>query len=247
MSVDAHCHVDLHSNPTAIVSAAIANRLRVVAVTTTPVAFSISSTFTNVKENIFPALGMHPEVVGDRPHDIDRFAQYLKDVVWVGEVGLDGSRRHSSSWSSQLDVFERVLRECSNLGGRILSIHSRSAARHVLELLEKHPGFGVPVMHWFSGSLSEARDAIALGAYFSVNLAMLQSKAGICITRMIPPNRLLTESDSPFAVNGNMVNLADHLRCTEIELAKVVGCSLPDVKALISENFDALTYGSSLG
>jgi TatD DNase family protein len=241
VSVDAHCHIDLHADPMAVVEAAIDAGLRVVAVTTTPAAFKISSSFTNMEKGIIPALGMHPEVVGVRPQDIDLFSKYLDCVSWVGEVGLDGSRRFKDSWNAQVQVFERVLRECSDAGGRILSVHSRSATSKLYELISSYPEAGTPVLHWFSGRPSEVADGLALGAYFSVNYQMLQSKAGAAIVRQIPMNRLLTESDAPFANTDSFDDLAEQIRATESKLAEICGCQLVQMKSSISENFLRLT------
>ena len=56
-----------------------------------------------------------------------------------------------------------------------------------------------PLMHWFTGSLSEARRAVEFGCFFSINPRMALSKNGALVLREIPPSRLLTESDAPFA------------------------------------------------
>ena len=241
MSIDAHCHIDLHPDPKAVVEAAVKAKLRVVAVTTTPAAFEISSTFTDIENGIIPALGMHPEVVGSRPQDIRLFSKYLNRVSWVGEVGLDGGRRHKGSWNAQVQVFERVLRECTDAGGRILSVHSRSATSKVFELISLYPEAGTPVFHWFSGRPSEVADGLALGSYFSVNHKMLQSKAGQAIARQIPMDRLLTESDAPFAKTDASNDLAEQLRSAEVKLAEIFGCQLDEIKSKICQNFLRLT------
>ncbi len=244
MSIDAHCHIDLHSDPRAVVEAAVEAGVRVVAVTTTPAAFKISATFTDVERGIIPALGMHPEVVGSRPRDMDLFSKYLDQVLWVGEVGLDGSKRFKDSWNAQVKTFERVLRECSDVGGRILSVHSRSAAGYVFDLIARYPNAGTPVFHWFSGPPSEIPDAVALGAYFSANHQMLQSKSGLAIARNIPIDRLLTESDAPFATTDASLDLAGRLFAAESKLAEIFKCKLADIKLKISDNFNRLTSRS---
>lgn len=245
MSIDAHCHIDLHPDPLAAVETAIKAKLLVVAVTTTPAAFKISSTFTAIEKGIIPALGMHPEVVGSRPRDIELFSKYLHRVSWVGEVGLDGSHRFKDSWDVQVRVFERVLRECSDAGGRILSIHSRSATQKVFDLLSRYPDAGTPVLHWFSGRPTEVADGLALGAYFSVNFQMLQSKTGQAVARKVPMDRLLTETDAPFAQNDASCDLAGQVQAAESKLAEIFDCQLDRMKLNISENFRRLTSMSN--
>jgi TatD related DNase len=69
---------------------------------------------------------------------------------------------------------------------------------------EKSLDAGTPVLHWFSGGLRDLERAIKLGCWFSVGPAMLASENGRTIAARMPRDRVLTESDGPFAhLNGN--------------------------------------------
>ena len=57
-------------------------------------------------------------------------------------------------------------------------------------------------MHWFTGSRSEARRAVALGCYFSVNTEMTRNERGQALVADLPIDRLLTETDGPFTQNS---------------------------------------------
>lgn len=57
---------------------------------------------------------------------------------------------------------------------------------------------GQVVLHWFTGSKGEAKRAIDLGCYFSVNAAMLDNDRHRSMVATIPLDRLLTETDGPF-------------------------------------------------
>jgi len=59
------------------------------------------------------------------------------------------------------------------------------------------------VFHWFSGSHVEAKRAVSLGCYFSVNGQMLQSDRGQALVSSLPEERLLTETDGPFTSQGS--------------------------------------------
>jgi TatD DNase family protein len=88
-----------------------------------------------------------------------------------------------------------------------MSIHSRRASGPVLDYIEKFPGAGTPILHWFSGSFHDLERAIKLGCWFSVGPAMLASKNGKALTARMPRDKVLTESDGPFAqVNGIPLN-----------------------------------------
>ncbi|MDZ4851674.1 MAG: Qat anti-phage system TatD family nuclease QatD [Pirellulaceae bacterium] len=240
MSVDAHCHVDLHPNPQQIVDLAVSSKLRVVAVTTTPAAFKGSVKFSDSTNSVFPALGMHPELIATRQKDMVLFEKYLDQVTWVGEVGLDGSQRFRSSWNNQVAVFEEILKQCARAGGKILSIHSRSASCEVVELIRKNREAGEFVLHWFSGSLKEVDLAVELGAYFSINDQMLKSKSGVAICRRIPADRLLTESDAPFAQGDVGQSLVERIQCCVSELATIHRCSDSDLNNQVDSNFATL-------
>src|ERR1700722_12460886 len=79
------------------------------------------------------------------------------------------------------------------------SRHSRSAPGGVLDALAGHPGSGIPVLHWFSGSQQDLDRAEKLGCWFSVGPAMLRSAKGKRLAELMPRDRLLTETDAPFA------------------------------------------------
>ena len=78
---------------------------------------------------VTPAVGLHPELVGERYQECELLETYIMESNFVGEIGLDGSSQHRTSWKQQVDVFQRALRCSQRLGGRVISIHSRKAAQ----------------------------------------------------------------------------------------------------------------------
>lgn len=96
-------------------------------------------------------------------------------------------------------IFYRGGRECEKAGGRIISIHSRNALSQVLSILKKYPNCAKPILHWFSGTISELKEAITIGCFFSVNPVMISTKKGRDLTSRIPQRLILPESDGPFA------------------------------------------------
>lgn len=197
---DFHCHIDLHPDPPSLIASCEKERIAVLAVTTTPKAWSQNKLWTQHSDYVHAAAGLHPELVGERYREAGLLEELIGECRLIGEVGLDGSPQHRSSYEKQKDVFSRVLRKSQIHGGRVLTIHSRRAARDVCDLIEKHsePDNVLCILHWFSGSLAESRRAAKAGCYFSVNAAMLKSDRGRALIQDIPSDRLLTETDSPF-------------------------------------------------
>ena len=217
---DFHCHVDLHPNPPVLIRECEERRIKVFAVTTTPKAWPRNLEWTNCSKYVHTGVGLHPELVGKRFAEIDLLEETIAKTRLVGEIGLDGSPQHRVTYPKQKEVFKRALISAQKHGGRVITIHSRRAARDVIEAIEDHTDRSrvLCIMHWFSGSVAELRRAAELGCYFSVNSAMLRHERGIKLIQSIPRERLLTETDSPFTnVNGkksvpwNTIDTCDQL------------------------------------
>jgi TatD DNase family protein len=201
--IDLHCHIDLYSDPKAILDEADSRGAFVLAVTTTPKAWRGTRELVGERARIRVALGLHPQVVADRYAEVELLCALMPEARYIGEVGLDGSPPHRPSIDRQVKVFDRILDECEKLGGRVLSIHSRSAAEWVLDAIERHPRAGLPILHWFSGTAKQLERAIALGCWFSVGPAMMRSAKGRGLAAAMPLERILTETDAPFARAGD--------------------------------------------
>ena len=145
------------------------------------------------------ALGLHPQLAHERRTEIDLFDSLLQNSRYVGEIGLDGGPELKPYWADQTYVFEHILSACRSAGGRIMTIHSRRAIAAVLDRLEKYRDAGVPILHWYSGGYRDLTRAIDLGCWFSVGPAMLAGEKGRDLVSRMPRDRILTETDGPFA------------------------------------------------
>ncbi|MAS94283.1 MAG: hydrolase TatD [Verrucomicrobiales bacterium] len=240
MDVDFHCHLDLYSNPTEVAAEADSIGCYVLSVTTTPAAWEGNQSRFARFDRIKVALGLHPELIGSRGKDLKLFLELLPCAEYVGEVGIDGSSRFKSSIERQKYAFERVLSECANLGGRIMSIHSRGAEDEVLQMLEKNCGASVPVLHWFTGTIKQAKKAIQLGCWFSLGYPMLRSARGRRLLKVLPFDRVITETDGPFvAVKGKSMVPAEVFQVRNL-LAEEWNLSEDEVEMRIRENFRRL-------
>jgi len=238
--IDMHCHLDLYPDPKSQVSAIKSSRAYVLSVTTTPRAWEKTSALAAGNSRIKTALGLHPQLAAERRSELSLFDTLLPRARYVGEVGLDGSAECKETWVEQVEVFDHVLASCARVGGRILSLHSRSAATPVLDALERHEGYGVAIMHWFSGSQRELRRAIDMECWFSVGSAMLRGKKGQDLAAMMPPERLLTETDGPFAAaNGVPLEPAECEAAIQT-LARLWGMDAEPTRARVVESFRTL-------
>lgn len=240
--IDYHVHLDLYPDYQQAFAECRKQNIVALAVTTTPRAWERNVELAGGSTNIRVGLGLHPQVVAQCYPEIELFEKLLERSRFVGEVGLDAGSEHYASFPRQKEIFERVLRLCSDQKGKILSIHSVRAAREVLNLLEKHllPDRGKAVLHWFSGSLLEAERAVKLGCYFSVNGQMLHKETGCAILRSIPLTRLLTETDGPFtATKGKPVRPSD-VEGTVTALAALFKMEEPRMRQILADNLRTL-------
>lgn len=233
---DFHCHVDLLPAPAAFIDACDRQRLVTIAVTTTPKAWPQNRQWTSNSRYVHAAAGLHPELAGARHGEIGLLESIMKETTFVGEVGLDGRAEHRQTWAAQIEVFTRVLEQADRLGGRVISVHSRAAATEALRCIQDRtrPGRVMPILHWFSGSFAAADRAVALGCYFSINPNSLENESGALLARRLPPDRLLTETDAPFATQGTPD--IETARKTLRRLSELHGVSVARMGAHIAAN-----------
>ncbi len=198
--VDFHCHLDLYKDHAALIAECERERVATLTVTTTPKAWPRNRDLAAPSAHVRVALGLHPQLVAERESELAMLERYLPDARYIGEVGLDAGPRFYRSLPAQERVFERILRACAEHGGKILTIHSVRAVRNVLGHIERAlpQDRGQVVLHWFTGTPAEARRAVALGCYFSINGEMLRSPKNRQLVASLPLDRLLTETDGPF-------------------------------------------------
>jgi TatD DNase family protein len=247
--VDFHCHLDLFPDPIAAIREADDSGIRTLTVTTTPKAWPRNQEMTQSSRFVRAALGLHPELVAERAGEISLFDEYLPQARYVGEVGIDGGPRFYRSVELQKQIFAHILKSCALAGGRVLSVHSLRAVKIVLDLIEhalpEKPGQFV--LHWFTGSKSEARRAADLGCFFSINLGMLANEKGRELVASLPLERVLTETDGPFTqisgrparpadVAGTVAGIADLRRLSSQEICDVMRSNLKMLLSGLAED-----------
>ncbi len=238
--IDFHCHIDLYPDPIHLLQGVIRERMYVLVPTTTPKAWDGTNKLVSNTPRVRVALGLHPELVFERHQELDLFIEKLPDARYVGEIGVDGTKPYQRSLPLQQTVFEEILKACTNQGGKVLTIHSRGATNKVLDILQQNPAAGIPVLHWFSGSLRELKRAVSLGCWFTVGPAMLKGAKGRSLARAMPQNRIITETDGPFTSSGRDVMMPWDVDRAEHALADIWGVTYKESSEIILTNFMAL-------
>lgn len=238
--IDFHCHLDLYPDPVEIANDCERRGLHILSVTNTPSAWHGTRSLATGSSRILTALGLHPQLAHEREGELPLFDRLLPQAKYVGEVGLDGDPEYLRHWSQQVAVFEHILEKCAELGDRCMSIHSRRATTEVLDRIARFQGAGVFILHWFSGGLGELDRAIELGCWFSVGPAMLAGKKGQALATRMPRERVVPESDGPFArVKGKPV-LPWETELVATQLSSLWSLSVDNVDRILMDNLEKL-------
>ena len=241
--IDFHCHLDLYPDPHQVMRECVKRGIYMLSVTTTPSAWAKTAALASDAPRIRTSLGLHPQLAHERKSELVMFETLLTETKYVGEIGLDGDPKLKSQWEDQMIVFDRILHLCQKAGGRILSVHSRLCAAAVLDRLEAYHGSGITVLHWFSGTIRELKRAIDLGCWFSVGPSMLLTAKGTALVAVMPRDRLLTESDGPFAqLDGRAIQPWEAGRALS-SLARMWNVSSASVESQLLANLRRLVSG----
>jgi TatD DNase family protein len=155
------------------------------------------------ESDVWASVGIHPHEADAHPDVqtatlVERAAH--PRVVGIGESGLDYYYDHSDR-ERQRASFRAHIAAARDTGLPII-VHTREAEADTYEILRDEMGKGAygGVIHCFTASQDFADKALDLGLYVSIsgivtfkNAKELQSSA-----KMIPPDRLLIETDAPF-------------------------------------------------
>ena len=191
---DTHFHLDLQKDRAAAIRQIEEQRIYTIAVTNLPDLYRKEKTEVASKY-IRYALGFHPELVHQFPSQIPLMWELLPEARYIGEVGLDFV--DASFREEQEAFFSELVERCRYDRSKIITIHSRKAVKQVLDIVGTNFRFKA-ILHWFSGSKEKLIKAIEAGFYISVNSAMIKSIKFQDLLSLIPSERLLLETDSPF-------------------------------------------------
>lgn len=201
---DAHCHVgDFEGSAFAsVLEQAAGGRRDVVWVTTSPAQYDSFRTVAERFANLHLALGLHPQRLPEAADELPALLEVVDGLPaggWLGELGLDGVDGRAETEATQRRVLEAVFNHCTEQGRgeQRMTLHGRRAAGALLDVLSG--AFPRAVLHWFSGNDVSLDRALAERRWFSVNPAMAASRTGRSILRRLPHDRVLYESDGPYA------------------------------------------------
>jgi TatD DNase family protein len=199
-------------------------------------------------EEVFAAVGRHPNSAGGFDEKAAAAIEELcgrDSVVAVGETGLDFYRDRSDpedqrrAFSAQIEIARRT--------GKPLVIHlrdregSEQAVSEAFATLEQQAEGVAVILHCFSAGPGWAERAAERGYYcsFAGNLTYPKADAVREAAALVPEDRLLVETDSPFLapqpVRGKP-NQPAHVVATAERLAEVRGVAYGELERTVEAN-----------
>ena len=200
--------------------------------------------YNNLKSavNVYHAVGVSPSEVQSPGKDwIQTIEQNVRlpRVVAIGEIGLDYYRKFGDK-KSQIELFITQLDLAAKLNLPVI-IHNREAGKDVLDILrDRLPPRG-GVFHCYSENAEYAKRALDLNLYFSFagNLTYRNAKNLHETIEVLPLDRILIESESPFMVPADhrgKRNMPKYLPITARFLAEMLGMDSEELAAALWEN-----------
>lgn len=179
-------------------------------------------------------VGCHPrKLESQESFDVEKFGELVKQAAVVGEIGLDTGSR--VPLETQVRTFREALSVLAELP-RLVSIHSYRATELVIKELKRRP-IAAPILHWWTGTAEQTREAIELGCYFSVHSAVARHSK---FRTAVPRERLLIESDhgyaDPPAAIPCRIEWVEHL------IAKQLQLKVNDVRLLVWQNLATIVH-----
>ena len=184
---------------------------------------------------LFVTLGYHPTEGGDNYEKVlQLIRQNREKIVGIGEVGLD---YHWEKDQKKRDHQKYVFGEFISLASEVkkpLVLHTWDADWDCFDMVREA---GVPVLfHCFSGPKELADQIIAEGFYISVSTHVVFSKHHRKLAKIIPMDRLLLETDSPFLDPNHEKNYPWNIKLSASKIAKIKGTTPEKVLAAAGEN-----------
>lgn len=206
--IDSHCHLDeprfQPDRDTVIERALAAGVTRMVTIGASGAmqanydALALAARHSGV----FATVGIHPHEAGSVSAEVlDEIARLARmpKVVAVGETGLDYYYDNSPRCAQQA-VFRQFI-QLARAVALPLVVHLRDAYDDALAILrQEHAADVGGVIHCFSGDRGAARHFLDLGfeLSFSGIVTFKHADELRAVTRMVPADRFLLETDAPF-------------------------------------------------
>lgn len=205
-------------------------------------------------ENLYAIIGVHPHDADKIEENwLERLEELSKNpkVIGIGEIGLDYFQHEIGKevdHAIQKEIFKKQI-ELSIKLKLPLQIHSRNAAKDIIEILKEYKTKLLPIpgmFHCMAGDLDYLKEVLDLGFYVGFDgnityegLAPGENTKLSVLVQNSPLERIVTETDAPFLTPMPMRggrNEPSYVIITAESIAKIKGTSFDEVNKITTNN-----------
>ncbi len=195
---DAHCHLDLLSNPSEAVNEAFSKGIRTI-ITSGGSAKGNEATSKLVKVlSVFGVVGIDPSFAATEAKYVESYVEMIKSnprLIGIGEIGLDSHVEEKNPPAIQKDLFVRQIGIANELEIPVV-IHSRGRIAEVIKIVEEQRP-GRAMFHFFEGDVEQAKELARKGYIISIP-PRFSSRVKKIISE-VDIRSLVAETDAPVA------------------------------------------------
>ena len=197
--------------------------------------------------NIYCSVGVHPthqDSYAPTLEELVELAQH-KEVIAIGETGLDYFRCEDDDMTWQHDLFRTHIRAAIETQ-KPLIIHTRSAKEDTIKILAEENAQKVGgVMHCFAEDWETAQQAMELNFYISFSgiVSFNSAKELQEVAQKVPEDKFLIETDSPWLApvpKRGKPNQPAYVKFVAEKMADLRGCSYAHIAKVSTDNFSRL-------
>ena len=162
-------------------------------------------------------------------------------LVAIGEIGLDYYWNKENK-DLQKQAFIKQIELANKLNLPIV-IHSRDASIDTIEVLKENPVNKKGIFHCCQPNQEMVRQALELGYYisFAGPITFKNAKNSIDVVKMVPMDRILIETDSPY-----LTPEPNRGKRNDSRNVKYVAQRIADLKEITVEEVAKITYENAM-
>ncbi len=195
---------------------------------------------------IYSIVGISPNDIPEKVDTLEEQLEQIKELaqnkknVAIGEIGLDYYWNQENK-KEQKKAFYKQIELANNLNLPIV-IHTREAIYDTLDILKNQITPNKKgIFHCCPLNLDLIREALKLGFYisFAGPVTFKNSKNAAEAIKMVPDDRILIETDSPYLApepNRGTRNDSRNVKYTAQKIADVKQMSLEEIAQITYEN-----------
>jgi len=259
--VDSHCHLDMidlaefNDHMDNVIELAADNQV------TDILSISVDlESFPRILEtarqypNVFASVGLHPCHTPDDSVSVEQLCQLSDDskIVAIGETGLDyymneGCDPRNDNFAWQRERFKIHIRTAIETK-KPLIIHTRDAREDTLKILKEEGAHKIGgIMHCFVEDVETAQQALDMGFHISFSgiVTFKNAKSIQEVAKMVPDDRLLIETDSPYLAPVPMrgkKNQPAYVAYIGEFLAQLRGTSVEHIAKITRDNYFKILF-----